>query len=176
MDLHGMVVFFACMITVVRFGVNGKGMLAAVITGLLLDIARIDSETLKIPNSRLMLLAAAAVLTCLLPGRPDLADKVLGMFCVSVPMFLMATFIPGSFGGGDIKLIAVSGFILGPWRTVLAAFISIVFGGFYAIYLLVSGKAKVGHHFAFGPYLVLGIWISMLFGAELVSWYISLLW
>lgn len=42
-----------------------------------------------------------------------LIDRLIGALIISVPMLLLALAIPGAFGGGDIKLMAVSGAFLG---------------------------------------------------------------
>ena len=39
----------------------------------------------------------------------------MGGLAVSLPMYLMTLAVPESFGGGDIKLMAVCGLILGIW-------------------------------------------------------------
>lgn len=45
-----------------------------------------------------------------------LIDRLIGALIVSVPMLLLALAIPGAFGGGDIKLMAVSEHFLGQDR------------------------------------------------------------
>ena len=47
--------------------------------------------------------------------------RAIGFFIVSLPMYLLTLLIPDCFGGGDIKLIAVAGFLLG-WKLTLLAF------------------------------------------------------
>ena len=93
------------------------------------------------------------------------------MFCISVPMILLNVLIAESFGGGDIKLMFVSGIALGWKYSLLAAFIGILLAGSYSIYLLVSKKINKKGHIAFGPYLSIGIFIALSYGSEIISWY-----
>lgn len=55
-------------------------------------------------------------------------------------MLLLTLIIPDAFGGGDIKLMAVAGFMLGFANTLLATFIALLFGGGVAIYTLMQKK------------------------------------
>ena len=81
----------------------------------------------------------------------------------------------GAFGGGDIQLMAVCGFLLG-WKQCLAGFFPGAAhrrgaGGL----LLASGRAKTGQgaHMPFGPALCASCFLSLLWGGPLVAWYMG---
>ena len=105
----------------------------------------------------------------------SLVDSIIGMFCISLPMFLLNLVIPDSFGGGDIKLMFASGIALGWKYSLLAAFIGILIAGIYCIYLILTKKVDKKGHIAFGPYLSIGIFIALCYGYEIISWYLNLL-
>ena len=152
------------------FGMRWQGLLALALCGVLLSIALIDAETQLIPNRLNAAVAVLAVLNLLLsPAR--WAGALIGMVCVSVPMLLLCLAIPGAFGGGDIKLMAAAGLFLGWQHTLLAMFFGILGGGFYGIYLLAARKADKKDHFAFGPFLCVGIVLALLFGDPVLAWY-----
>ena len=137
---------------------------------MLLSIALIDAETQLIPNRLNAAVAVLAVLNLLLsPAR--WAGALIGMVCISVPMLLLCLAIPGAFGGGDIKLMAAAGLFLGWQHTLLAMFFGILGGGFYGMYLLAARKADKKDHFAFGPFLCVGIVLALLFGDPVLAWY-----
>jgi leader peptidase (prepilin peptidase)/N-methyltransferase len=77
-------------------------------------------------------------------------------------------------GGGDIKLLAWIGALLGwksiPFIILTASLVGAVFG------LLMMLKSKKGLKLAipFGPYLVFGAYLFILGGEELAQWYIRL--
>jgi len=77
-------------------------------------------------------------------------------------------------GGGDIKLCAAAGLMLGWQNMLVAIMIALITGGGYGIWLLASGSKGRKEHFAFGPFLVLGIAVALLYGNELISWYLGL--
>lgn len=100
------------------------------------------------------------------------SDRLLCGQCSDAALTVL---IPGAFGGGDIKLMAAAGILLGAKLTGTAFFFSVLAGGVYGIYLL-AGKKKGGKdHFAFGPFLCLGIWAAICWGNEIIGWYLGLL-
>lgn len=107
-------------------------------------------------------------------GKDEIIKKVL-MTIYAGGHILLNVLIAESFGGGDIKLMFVSGIALGWKYSLLAAFIGILLAGSYSIYLLVSKKINKKGHIAFGPYLSIGIFIALSYGSEIISWYLNLM-
>ena len=140
----------------------------------LLYTSMIDFDTMTIPNGLIISLIVPVGIFTVLHPETALMTRAIGFFIVSLPMYLLTLLIPDCFGGGDIKLIAVAGFLLGWKLTLLAFFISVLIGGSYAVYLLLSRKTQKGAHIAFGPYLCAGIMISLLYGETLIQGYLSL--
>ena len=96
-------------------------------------------------------------------------------FHIAVPMFLLAVLIEGAFGGGDIKLMAASGFLLG-WRSILVAmFLGLIFGGIYCAVMLARGRLSRKDPFAFGPFLAAGLAAAFFWGNEIADAYASFL-
>lgn len=143
----------------------------------LMLIALYDSLTMEIPDLYTLLLAVPCLLSLWVFDGPPLPGRILGIFIVSVPMLLLALLIPGAFGGGDIQLMAVCGFLLGWQNTLVAFFLSLVAAMVQIVLLLASGKiqlGKSGQHMPFGPALCAGCYLSLLFGDSLLHWYTSL--
>lgn len=91
------------------------------------------------------------------------AERVTGIFIVSVPMLLITVAVPGAFGGGDIKFMAACGMYLGAETVFYSFFYAMVFGGFYSIYLILFKNKSRKTEFALGPFLVLGILLRLIF-------------
>lgn len=140
----------------------------------LLAITMIDFATMTIPNGLIIFLIFPIIIVCILHPEMAFLDRAIGFFMISLPMYLLTLLIPDCFGGGDIKLIAVCGFLLGWKMVILAMFLAIFTGGIYACYLVISKKAKKGAHMAFGPYICLGVSIALFYGPEIVNAYLSL--
>jgi len=150
-------------------------LLAIAIATILLAISIIDYHTSEIPNALVIAIIPLAIAAIWVWSEVSLLSRGIGFLSISLPMLLAAMAISGAFGGGDIKLMAVCGFLLGWQNTILAFFIALLLGGGWAIYLMVSGKRKRGQQMVFGPALCVGVFLSILYGNEIVNWYISLI-
>lgn len=157
------------------YGVGLYALTVFLVLAVLTMITFIDIDVMEIPlvlNIALLVLGVISIWTM---GCVSLISRIIGMFCISLPLFLIVLIIPDGFGGGDIKLMFAAGFLLG-WKATVAAFlIGLVLGGIYGIVLLVRRKKGKKDHFAFGPFLSIGIAISMFCGTEIVDAYLNIL-
>jgi leader peptidase (prepilin peptidase)/N-methyltransferase len=77
-------------------------------------------------------------------------------------------------GGGDIKLTAMIGALLG-WREVLLTiFLGTLSGSVIALFLLASGKKGRKDPMPFGPFLALGGVLALFWGKEIILGYFRL--
>lgn len=75
-------------------------------------------------------------------------------------------------GGGDVKLGALLGIIVGtPGRTILFIFLGSLLGSLVSLPLLASGRMKRTSALPFGPFLITGAIITVLFGGDILHWY-----
>ncbi len=77
-------------------------------------------------------------------------------------------------GGGDIKLLAMIGAFLGGWRPILfvilvASFLGCVVG----VPLMIMKGRDSKYAIPFGPFLGGGAIIFLLYGAEIIRWYLQ---
>lgn len=138
-------------------------------------ITFIDWDTQEIPpqlNAAILVLGVLSIWTI---GGIGILERVIGMFCISLPLYLIVLVIPDGFGGGDIKLMFAAGFFLGWKGTLVAFFIGIISGGVYGMFMLAARKKGRKEHFAFGPFLSAGIAISAYagLGITLMNMYIA---
>ena len=75
-----------------------------------------------------------------------------------------------SMGGGDVKLMAMVGAFMG-WKLALLAFFIAPFFG--AIYGLVEKLRTKDSTIAYGPFLVLGSLVSLIWGDPIIAWIMS---
>lgn len=142
------------------YGMSMAALTLFLVSAVLVMITVIDAYTQTIPPVLNIILGALGLVSILTMPGISVAERVIGFFCISVPMFLIVLLVPGGFGGGDIKMMAASGILLG-WKGNLAAFfIGLIIGGVYGAFLLISGKKGRKEHFAFGPCLSIGIFAS----------------
>ncbi len=155
-----------------RFGYSVETLIYCSMTSALLALSVIDFRTFEIPqgfNIFLVVVGAARVAT-------DLDNWMLyliGFFAVSLFLLLIFLISGGrGIGGGDIKLMAACGLILG-WKLIIVAFIiGCILGSI--IHLIRMAVTKEGTVLALGPYLSVGVFIAALWGSTLISAYLGL--
>lgn len=162
-----------CLICFWQLGFTFGAILYALVSLCLFCVTLVDWRTMEIPNSVQLILAFLA-LASLFVTDIDLKTRLIGFFAISLPLFVINLVIADAFGGGDIKLMAICGFLIGWQNIILAMFIGLVTGGAYGAFLMATKKTKEERHMPFGPFLALGIYISMLWGKEIIHLYLSL--
>ena len=100
-------------------------------------------------------------------------EYILGMVVVSGFLLLLFLITKGrGIGGGDIKLMAATGLILGWKLSILSFFLGCLYGS--VIHIIRMKVSRQGHVLAMGPYLRMGIITAMWFGEWLLEQYLSL--
>lgn len=158
--------------TVLINGINVKSLLFCLTFSALLSLSIIDFRTFEIPIGFNIFIASVGVINLIL-DKENFLDYIIG--AVSVSGFLLIIYIitkGGGIGGGDVKLMAAAGFLLGWQNIVLSLCIGCVAGAI--IHLIRMKFFKAGRVLAMGPYLSIGIFISALFGKTIISAYLSL--
>jgi len=92
---------------------------------------------------------------------------------VLIPFLLIATIRPGAMGMGDVKLVALIGFVSGFPLVVFSMLIGIVLGGLVAIYLLAFKKKGRKDVIPYGAFLGIGPIVALIFAPQILNWYLS---
>jgi len=78
-----------------------------------------------------------------------------------------------AMGGGDVKLAAMIGAFLG-WRyIIISLFLGFFLGALAGIILIMSKIKKREDVIPFGPFIVLGSFITLFWGEKIISWYLG---
>ena len=85
----------------------------------------------------------------------------------------MALARPGGMGMGDVKLAGLIGLMTGLDGVILAMTVGILAGGLAALALLASRRFDRKATMAYAPYLALGAWVALYFGADLWRAYLA---
>ena len=156
-----------------EYGLSVESLLYALLISALITLSVIDFRTYEIPvgiNIFILALGLIRVIT----DYTDWLNYAVGFILVSGFLYIVYLVTKGrGIGGGDIKLMAVCGLLLG-WKLILLSFVlgCIIGSVIHMIRMKVSGQ---GHVLAFGPYLSIGVMISVFAGNQLIIWYTSYL-
>lgn len=152
-------------------GINLSSILYMLCFSILVAIAVIDWRTYEIPvglNIAILVLGVAGTVA----DYRNVWYHLIGMVCVSGFLLLLYIITKGrGIGGGDIKLMGAAGLLLGWKHIIFALVIGCIIGSVVHIILMkIKGKGRV---LAFGPYLAVGLFIVMLWGSQLIDWYVG---
>lgn len=142
-----------------------RGLLLFLFLAVVTEAALIDRETQTICDQFPIIIFLLGIFAVRLFPETDLPSRLIGIVVVSAPMLLLSFIHSGFFGGGDIKLMAACGWLLG-WRiTLTAGIVSVMTGGIFCAVMLAAGRMNRKDHFAFGPFLALGLCIAIFMAA-----------
>lgn len=143
------------------YGATLLGAVYAVACAILLAVSRADLERRVIPDRAVaVLMALGAVLAAFSRDMP-FYDRLIGLAAVSVPLLLAADFL-GGLGGGDVKLMAACGLLLGWKLSILALLFGSVFASAAGLSLMLRHRATRKTEIPYGPFLGLGTVCAML--------------
>ena len=88
---------------------------------------------------------------------------------------LIALASRGGMGWGDVKLAALIGLATGFPLVFFSIIMGAILGGIVAVALVIAKKRKRRETIPFGPFLALAAMITLLWGSNILSWYLGLM-
>ena len=157
-----------------QYGMGIPMILALVYCCFLIVVAFIDLEHQIIPSRVIYPAIVVAILGALVsPGRSIWNSLGGGLVGFGI-LFLIAFINPAGMGMGDVRLAAFMGIITGFPGVLISLLIGVVAGGLAAALLLLVGLKGRKDSIPFGPFLVLGAMVTLLYGADILSLYVGL--
>jgi leader peptidase (prepilin peptidase)/N-methyltransferase len=132
-------------------------------------IAVVDFKTMIIPVSLTTLFLILSIYPVIM--RNSYLDSLYGFLFLTV-FFLVIMFIfPGAFGGGDLKLYAAAGFLLGLEMSIVLLEVSLISGALFGIVWAGFKGWTFRIRIPFAPFIAAGIIITLLFGNTIILFY-----
>ena len=147
-----------------------------VVVWLLTFIFIYDARHQEILDRTTLLPAVILFFFSALVGWKSVQTMLLGVFIGAGFFYLQYALTKGKgIGGGDIRLGALMGVILG-WPGILVALlVSYVLGAVVGLYLLILKRKKMNSTVPLGTFLCIGTCIAMFWGRQIAAWYVGLL-
>jgi prepilin signal peptidase PulO-like enzyme (type II secretory pathway) len=149
---------------------------------LFIIISVIDLEHGLILNKVLYPSMVVALLLALLPQSwltqwivTGVANAALGGAIGFAILFLIAIISRGGMGWGDVKLAALIGLATGFPLVFLSIIMGAIIGGIVAVALMIARKRNRRQTIPFGPFLALAALITLLWGNNILEWYLRLM-
>ncbi len=161
-----------------QFGPSFEMPIYAIFFSALLTITVIDLQHQIIPDRITlpgMVLGLIAGSTVLPPGPRDSFLGLLlggGLFYL-IAVLSLAFLKKEGMGGGDIKLVAMIGSILGWQGMLFAIFAASTIGSIVGVTLIATKIRSRQDQIPFGPFLALGALLSLFFGNDILNWYFN---
>ena len=123
----------------------------------------------------LLFFGALLVILYLIYPQYDLVSGLIGAgigFLTLYAVGLLGQFLfkKEALGGGDIKLYAVIGLVLGISSTFLSLFLAAVFALIYLVLFMKDKTKPIG----FGPFIAMAAYICSFYGTSFLNWYFNL--
>lgn len=104
-----------------------------------------------------------------------LIDNLAAAICLGLFFLLLIVVTKGKgMGGGDLKLSIFIGLCLGLLPSLAAMMIAFILGSIFGIAMILIGKKSFGQTIPFGPFLSIGSILVILWGPQIITWYLHL--
>ena len=144
-------------------------------------LAAIDLDVHRLPNSIVLpaYLVGGVALTVAAIAAGDLvslARAAAGAGILFAFYLVLALIAPRGMGMGDVKLAGVLGLFLGwfGWEALaVGALAAFLLGGLYGVILIIGRRARRTTGIPFGPWMLAGAWVGILFGEPIARGYLA---
>jgi len=160
-----------------RYGFEPQTLFYFILASLLVVVAFIDIKHRIIPNGLVMAGIATALPANIFGVNISFLEGlygalagggILGVIALASILLLKKE----GMGGGDIKLMAMAGLFIGWQMTLLSLVMAVYLATIVILPLIVLKKLKRGDHIPFGPFLSAGVIMALLYGNEIMLWYL----
>ena len=164
-------------LVIYQFGVSAPGLSALILVWTLVALTGIDFDTQLLPDRLTFPLAGLGLAVNSQGWFVSPTQSIWGLLIgflslwIVVKVFYLITKKHG-MGQGDFKLLAVLGAWLGPMMLPLIILLSSLLGSIVGLILM--KKQGESRPFAFGPYIAIAGIIALLYGSDIVNWYLGM--
>ena len=160
-----------------EFGFTIQLLKYIVLTSILIVIAAIDIKTQDVYDSTIIILGISGIIFIIIElFLYNHIDFIGILFGVLVPVFILSIFSYfGVMGWGDVEIIGCIGLFLFGILNILNLLISIFTGGICASVLIIFKRRSKNQTMAFGQFISISSYITLLFGSEILKWYLDVI-
>jgi leader peptidase (prepilin peptidase) / N-methyltransferase len=140
-----------------------------------------DLDTKLLPNRILLPASIVGIVLLLLGSIPegsvtDVGRGVVAGACYFGVMLILALIARGALGMGDVKLAFYLGLFtgfVGWWYVAITGVGGFLIGGVVSILLLALRRVSRKDSIPFGPFMVAGAFMALIFGDAIIAWYVG---
>ncbi|MFP5114414.1 prepilin peptidase [Bacillaceae bacterium C204] len=156
-------------------GWSGELLVALSLISMFMIIIVSDIHYMLIPDKILIWFAGIFLLERILWPLSPWWDSILGAVTGFSLLLLIAVVSKGGMGGGDVKLYALLGLVLGFKLVLLSFFLSTLYGAVIGGLALLFKIVKRRQPIPFGPFIAAGTLTAYYWGTEIIDFYLRFL-
>ncbi|PEQ96782.1 prepilin peptidase [Bacillus sp. AFS006103] len=156
-------------------GWSGELVVALTLISMFMIIIVSDIHYMLIPDKILIWFAGIFLLERIIWPLNPWWDSLLGAVIGFTLLLIIALVSKGGMGGGDVKLYALLGLVLGFKLVLLSFFLSTLFGAVIGGLALLFKIVKRRQPIPFGPFIAAGTLTAYYWGSKLIDLYIHFL-
>jgi leader peptidase (prepilin peptidase) / N-methyltransferase len=157
-------------------GWSGELVVVLTLISMFMIIIVSDINYMLIPDKILIWFAGIFLLERIIWPLTPWWDSLLGACTGFLLLLIVALVSKGGMGGGDIKLYALIGFVLGLKLVLLSFFLSTLFGAVIGGLALLLKIVKRKEPIPFGPFIAAGTLTAYYWGSDLIDLYLRFLY
>lgn len=158
--------------TVIKFGFSFNSVIIFLIISTLIVLSVIDFKY-KVIYDRFHVIGVIVGVIYIVFDTETFIYKIIGLMIGFLIFFAIAVFT-NALGGGDVKLMAVIGFIFGIEGILFVTFFSFITGALTATLLIILRVKDRKDEIPFGPFVSISVMLYIFFGSYIIDWYLSI--
>ena len=161
-----------------HFGPTFEFAMTSILTFVLIALTGIDLDEMLLPDTLTLPLLWLGLMININGTFTSIESSLIGAIAGYLSLwsvYWLFKILTGKegMGYGDFKLMAVFGAWLGWQMLPLIILLSSLVGAVIGIAMIATKKLHSGNPIPFGPYIAVAGWIAMLWGSDIVNWYLT---
>jgi len=157
-------------VMIARFqGTDLLSLFIYLIAAVSVTIAIVDIKTMMVPLSLNVIFFILALYPVIMHN--NFTDSFYGFIFLTLFFLIIMFIFPGAFGGGDLKLYAAAGFLLGLEMSIVLLEVSLISGAIFGVVWGALNGWSFRIRIPFAPFIAAGIIITLLFGNTIILFY-----
>lgn len=163
-----------------HFGPTTQFALSALLTFTLISLTCIDLDEMLLPDQLTLPLLWLGLLANMFGTFTDIQSALIGAMAGYLSLwsvFWLFKLLTGKegMGYGDFKLMAVFGTWLGWQYLPVIILLSSLVGAIVGIIMIATKQLGRENPIPFGPYIAAAGWITLIYGQQIIDWYLATL-
>lgn len=159
----------------IHFGFSWELITSLLLISMAMILVVTDLSYMLIPNKILLFFLPLFILMRTIQPLEPWYDSIVGGVVGFSLIMIIILASQGGMGAGDMKLFGVLGIVLGWKLTLLTLFIAALLGALIGGLLIATKVISRKQPIPFGPYIIVGTFISYYFGEQFLTYYLTLL-